>query len=211
MRAFRAVIVCMLSVTTLVAWGAHAQVRSTDTLLQEAFTAIPIDLAPGLCAPGDTPGCIGPEIAQFRLEPGPMTTCFYNGIFEGKPLPVNASCDFELYGFMTGLTPGSKPACGAARFYTSDETTAFGENKANVLVINGVARSIFIEGASLGATATFTKVEIDDADEDDDPTGDHIEIAPPAPIIRQSGTSGVSCVTQPLTLGLLVAGGGTII
>lgn len=209
MRGSRTIVASVLLAGALLPAGAGA--ASIDTFLVEAFAAVPIDIQPGLCAPGDTTGCVGPEVAQFRLILGPSSTCFYNGVFEGEQLPVNASCGFELFGFMEGLAPGTKPACGAARFYTSNETSAFGEGMTNVLVINGVARSISIERMSLGGSVVFTKVEIDDADADLDPTGDHTEIVPPAPVLRQSGSSGVSCVTQPLSQALLLAGGGLIL
>lgn len=204
----RTIVVTVLTAVALLPAGARAHPGETGTFVGEAFTNASTNIAPGLCAPGDTPDCLGPEVAQFRVSTVPTTTCVLNGVFEGEQLPANAPCSFELYGFMTGVAPGSKPACGAARFYTSNETTAFGENKMNTFVFNGVPRSINVEGVSFGALAIFTKVEVDDADADSDPAGDHIQIAAPAPIRRESGGSGVPCVTQPLTQGLLLAGGG---
>lgn len=207
-RAIVVTVLTVLTAVTLLPAGARAHPGVTDTYVVEAFANAATEISPGLCAPGDTPDCVGPEVAQFRVFIVPATTCVLNGVFEGEELPANAPCSFELYGFMTGVASGSKPACGAARFYTSNDTTAFGENKTNTFVFNGVPRSITVEGESFGALAIFTKVEVDDADGDTDTSGDHIQIAAPAPIRRESGGSGVPCVTQPLTQGLLLAGGG---
>jgi hypothetical protein len=204
-RASRAWLAIISSVVAaaLLPPSVQAHPDSTDTLIFETFANAPTDISPGLCAPGDTPDCVGPEVAEFRVL---STACVMNGLFEGEELPLNAPCGFELYGFLTGIEPGSKPACGAARFVTSDHTTAFGDNKTSKLVINGVPRSIYIDGVSVGLLNVFTTVQWDDDDEDSDPTGDHIAIAPPALVLRQSGGSGTPCVNQPLTQGIMPAG-----
>lgn len=176
-----------------------------DTTITEMFTNATIDISPGLCLPGDTADCVGPEVAQFRG--GFPELCIMNGRFEGADLPLNAPCGFEIYGFQEGVTPGTKPACGASRFYTSDETTAFGPNRTNKLIVNGVARSIYVEGVSVGALIVFTTVEWDDDDADTDPHGDHQAVGLPNPVQRSSSGSGIPCVTTPLDAAILPAGG----
>lgn len=193
----------LVGMALLLPAGAHGSPGSTH--ITETFTNAAIEITPGLCLAGDTPGCVGPEVAQFRG--GFPELCVMNGRFEGTALPLNAPCGFEVYGFQVGLTPGTKPACGATRFYTSDKTTAFGRHKTNKLIINGVSRSIYLEGYSVGATIVFTKVEWDGDDPGKDPHGDHQVVAAPNPVQRSSSGSGIPCVTTPLDKAILPAGG----
>lgn len=204
MRRWRLLAACsVLLASGLAPTGARAHVGSTGTFLLETFVNAGVDVSPGLCAPGDTPGCVGPQVAQFRVL---SDACTMSGRFEGTDLAPNSPCGFELYGFMTGLAPGTKPSCSGLRFVTSDETTAWGDGNTSKLIVNGTPRDIYIEGATIGITAIFTTVWWDDDDSDIDPVGDHSSIAPPAPSIRQSGGSGVGCVTAPVTRTLLPAG-----
>jgi hypothetical protein len=200
-------LVVLAAIVGLLPVGSGADPLVVDTSLVETFSNASIELSPGLCAPGDTAECVGPQIAQFKVI---SDFCVMNGRFEGTDLPTNAPCRFELYGFQVGLNSASKPACGAARFYTSDETTAFGGpdgiRRENKLVINGVARSIFIEGYSLGAAVAFTTVDYDDADADQSPFGDHAVIAPPVPVQRSSSGSGTPCVSAPLNRAIMPGG-----
>lgn len=187
--------------------GGPAAPIGVDTLVTEIFANATIELSPGLCAPGDTETCVGPEISEFRVT---SDVCVMNGRFEGVDLPPNAPCSFELYGFQVGINSASKPACGAARFYTSDETTAFGgpqnERRENKLVINGIARNIFIEGTSLAAAIVFTTVDYDDADADLSPHGDHGVFNPPVPVRRESTQEGTPCIDVPLDRALMPEG-----
>lgn len=170
-----------------------------DTSMVERFANATTVVTPGLCAPGDMPQCVGPEVAQFEVH---SDICVLNGRFEGVDLPADAPCAFDLYGFEIGLAAGTKPACGAALFYTSDETTAFGQDRVNILTINGSARRIHVEGYALGAMLVFTKVVYDG------PNGvpQRYAIAPPTPVQRSSGGSGVPCVSTPLTNAIMPAG-----
>lgn len=197
-------VLALLSLALAAPVGATAHPGETDTFLHEAFTEALTEISPGLCAPGDTPDCVGPDVAQFRGSTNSGSTCRLNGMFEGE-MYVDAPCSFDLYGFMTGLMPGTKPACGAARFFLSDETTAFGEDNVSTFTFDGVSRRIYVEGLSLGAILIFTRVEVDD--EDTDVAGDHVDFAPPTPILRDATDgSGLSCVQSPLTRGRMVSG-----
>jgi hypothetical protein len=198
------VVLLVLAMTAPV--GARAHLGGTDSFLHETFTEALTEISPGLCAPGDTAECVGPDVAQFRGSTTSASTCRLNGMFENQ-MYADAPCAFDLYGFMSGLAPGTKPACGAARFWLSDETTAFGEDKFNTFTFDGMARHIYVEGLSLGAILIFTKVEIDDDDPDTDVTGDHVDFAPPTPILRDAtGGEGTSCVQAPLTRGRMLSG-----
>lgn len=199
-------IVAVLVLALALPLGAGAHSGGADTFLHEVFTNATTQISPGLCAPGDTAECVGPQVAQFRGYTDATSTCTLTGSFEGTTY-VNAACSFDLYGFMTGVAPGTKPACGAAFFYTSDNTTAFGESKVNTFTFNGVPRRIYLEGYSKGVLLIFTKVEIDDGDADTDVAGDHFNIALPTPILRDAtGGSGVACVQAPLTRGRMPSG-----
>jgi len=196
-------LIASLALLFLVPGGAGAH---GDTHLHEVFTNGFTEVSPGLCAPGDTAECVGPEVAQFRGGTDPTSTCTLNGMFEGV-MYSDAPCSFDLYGFLTGVEPGTKPACGAAFFYLSDETTAFGDGNVSTFTFDGITRRIYVEGYSMGAVLVFTKVEVDDDDPDTDIEGDHIDIALPTPILRDAtGGSGASCVESPLTRGLMVSG-----
>lgn len=205
MKTIRPVLV-LLVLSLIVPAGAGAHPGQTDSFLHETFTEALTEISPGLCAPGDTAECVGPEVAQFRGSTNEGSTCRLNGMFEGE-MYADAPCSFDLYGFMTGLAPGTKPACGAARFYLSDETTAFGEDNVSTFTFDGMSRRIYVEGLSMGTILIFTKVEVDDDDPDRDVAGDHIDFAPPTPILRDAtGGTGASCVQSPLTRGRMVSG-----
>lgn len=154
-----------------------------------------IELAPGICVPGDTDDCVGPTSTEFHVT---ADSCTITGVFEGATLAQDTPCDFELFGFVEPLPGASKPVCGGTSFYTSDDTTAFGEGNTSTFSVDGEPRSIFLEGMAVATDLVITGW-LDDDDTDSDPIGDHRILAPVNAVraVAQEGT--IPCVTTPGT------------
>lgn len=174
--------------------AAQAHTGSTDTLVVQILSGT-VDFSPGLCAPGDTPDCVGPYEAQFRLQ---VSTCSASGTFEGAPLAEGMPCGGYNVGFVhppvLGLT---KPTCASARIESSHDAKGFGR-PANYVVINGEARNDHVGYVARAGLTTVVTGWVDDADPDTDPTGDHtlvglVHVTRPAPALETG-----PCFTTPL-------------
>jgi len=173
-----------------------ASAAATDvTAIMHAAAA---DIEPGLCAPGDTPTCIGPYEAQIHLY---SQACTGNGIFEGRAIAADSACGIDLSAFMVPSVEGlTKPSCATSHTYTSAAARRFGK-PVNEVVIGGVARKMQLSypAAALGFRTAFGWV--DGPDRDEDPVGDHslvfsIQVRPP-------DASAIYCVTAPMTSPVL--------
>jgi hypothetical protein len=178
----------------------HGQTDAASTKVAAAMPAAAADIGPGLCMPGDTPSCVGPEQAQIHLF---SLSCAATGTFEGRRLAPESPCGIDLSGFMEPSIEGfTKPTCMTSHTYTSDLARRFGK-PVNKATVDGRARRIKISypAAVLGfRTATGW---MDGRDRDRDPVGDHrivfsIQARPP------QGTE-LPCITTPFTRAELTA------
>jgi hypothetical protein len=181
--------------------AADAQAGATDTGVTAVMPALSADITPGLCSPGDTPSCIGPDLAQIHMY---SLACEGTGTFEGESIPVTDLCGIDLSAFMAPSLQGlTKPSCLTSHTYTSDQARALGK-PVNEIVIGGVARKMQISypAGILGfRTATGW---MDGPDRDDDPVGDHSVIFSVQARPRQSD-EGIPCITTPFVAADLTA------
>jgi hypothetical protein len=182
----------------LAAPSVDADAGATD--VTAVIPAAAADITPGLCMAGDTPLCVGPQLAQIHLY---SLACTAGGTFEGRPIAADSPCGIDLTAFMAPSLEGlTKPSCLTSHTYTSDRARAFGK-PVNEVVAGGVARKMQVSypAAVLGfRTATGW---MDGSDGDRDPVGDHtlvfsIQARPPQ-------TSEIPCFTTPFTRAELTA------
>jgi hypothetical protein len=178
-----------------------AQTSPASTDVTAVMPALSADITPGLCAPGDTPSCVGPELAQIHMY---SLACVASGTFEGKSLAADSPCGMDLSAFMAPSLEGlTKPSCLTSHTYTSDSARAFGK-PVNRATAGGVARKIQISypAGVLGfRTATGW---MDGPDRDDDPVGDHSIVFSVQARPRQTD-AGIPCITTPFTAADLTA------
>jgi hypothetical protein len=185
----------------LIPTASPAQTSSANTDVTAVMPALAADITPGLCAPGDTPSCVGPDLAQIHMY---SFACVASGAFEGRAITADSACGMDLSAFMAPSLEGlTKPSCLTSHTYTSDAARAFGK-PANEATAAGVARKIQISypAGVLGfRTATGW---MDGPDRDDDPVGDHSIIFSVQARPRQSD-AGIPCITTPFTAADLTA------
>jgi hypothetical protein len=181
-----------------VSYPAGASAAVTDvTAVMDAASA---NIRPGLCAPGDTPLCIGPYEAQIHLY---SRSCTGNGVFEGRTVAADRACGIDLSAFMVPSVEGlTKPNCLTSHTYTSDAARTFGK-PVNEVVVGGVARKMQLSypAAVLGFRTAFGWV--DGPDRDDDPVGDHSLVF--SIQVRAPDRAGVYCFTTPMVRPELTA------
>ena len=179
---------------------ASGQAGQDPTDVTAVMPAAAADIAPGLCAAGDTPLCVGPYEAQIHLY---SLECAATGTFEGTTLAADERCGIDLSAFMVPSLEGlTKPSCLSSHTYTSDRARKHGK-PVNEVTAGGVARKMQLSypAAVLGfRTATGW---VDGPDRDDDPVGDHalvfsIQARPPQ-------TTELPCFTTPFTRAELTA------
>jgi hypothetical protein len=172
----------------------QAQADAAGTKVAAVIPAATADIGPGLCIPGDTPTCVGPDEAQIHLY---SLACTATGTFEGRRVSPDGACGIDLSAFMLPSVEGfTKPTCLTSHTYTSDAARRFGK-PVNEATVDGQARKIEVSypAAVLGfRTATGW---MDGPDRDSDPTGDHrIVFSIQA---RAPQSSDVPCVSKPFT------------
>src|SRR5688572_17048554 len=89
------ILVAVSALFLLSAPSADADTGATD--VTAVIPAAAADIAPGLCMPGDTPSCVGPELAQIHLY---SLACTAGGTFEGRPIAPDSPCGIDLSAFM---------------------------------------------------------------------------------------------------------------
>jgi hypothetical protein len=179
-----------------------AQTNSAVTDVTAVMPAAAADIDPGLCAPGDTPLCVGPYEAQIHLY---SLSCAASGVFEDTPLPPGSPCGIDLSAFMVPSVEGlTKPSCLSSHTFTSDDAKAHGK-PVNEVVAGGVARKMQLSypAAVLGFRTAFGWV--DGPDRDDDPVGDHSLVFSIQARPRESEDPEAPCITTPFTAAALTA------
>lgn len=196
----RALAAALLAAAAMFLAAPSADADSGATDFTAAIPAAAAEITPGLCAPGDTPQCVGPDLAQIHLY---SLSCAASGTFEGKPLIANEACGIDLSAFMAPSLEGlTKPSCLTSHTYTSDRARAFGR-PVNEVMAGGVARKMQLSypAAVLGfRTATGW---VDGPDGDKDPVGDHTLIF--SIQVRPLQTTELPCFTGPVTRAELTA------
>jgi hypothetical protein len=182
--------------------ASSAQANSGVTDVTAVMPAAAADIEPGLCAPGDTPFCVGPYEAQIHLY---SLSCVATGTFEDTPLPADSACGIDLSAFMVPSIEGvTKPSCLTTHTFTSDAARKHGK-PVNEAVAGGVARKIQLSypAGVLGfRTATGW---MDGPDGDDDPVGDHTLVFSIQARPRESEDGTLACINTPFTAASLTA------
>jgi hypothetical protein len=179
----------------------RAETGADGTNVTAVMSALNADITPGLCAPGDTPWCVGPDLAQIHMY---SLACVANGTFEGQSLPPNSPCGIDLTAFMAPTLEGlTKPSCQTSHTYTSEQARAFGK-PVNAVTVGETKRKMQLSypAGVLGfRTATGW---VDGPDRNDDPAGDHSLIFSVQARPKQDA-QGVVCITTPFAEADLTA------
>jgi hypothetical protein len=191
----------LATVAILFPTAPSAQTATPNTNVTAVMTALNADITPGLCAPGDTPWCVGPDLATIHMY---SLSCVANGTFEGESLPPNSPCGIDLSAFMAPTLEGlTKPSCQTSHTYTSDQARAFGK-PVNAVTIGDTDRKMQLSypAGVLGfRTATGW---VDGPDRNSDPAGDHSLIFSVQARPKQDA-QGVVCITTPFSAADLTA------
>jgi hypothetical protein len=164
---------------------------------------------PGLCIPGDAPGCVGPtDPANYNLtipgDPAPApAVCAAAGVFEGGA--VAGTCDLIANGNVTGSAAGLKASCGLSHGVSAGVNSITLNDVVSASSTTRNTSNSWITSA--GGTIPVTGA-VDDGDDDGDPAGDHTLVA--LVQARPIGDAGqIPCVTQPAST-FIIAGVGIV-
>jgi hypothetical protein len=196
-----AIVVALM--VTLAPVSADATGEGGSTGVVAVFTGN-ASVTPGLCIPGNAPGCVGPAEAVYNFtipgDPAPMPAiCQAAGLFEDQD--ATGECDLIANGTLDGITT-PEPACGNA-------TGASSATETNTVTFAGDTRTHSHSFLTTAGSVVPVTGNIDDADTDTTAGPNDHQVVALVQAFPVTDTGTIPCLTAPastfIAVGIAVA------